>query len=49
MCAGILIPTVCVNDLKLTLTRIAEQAAGLDAEETTTAIQPPLVTANAAL
>ena len=35
LCAGILIPSSCVNDLKQTLTRIAEQAAGLGAEDTT--------------
>ena len=36
LCVGILIPSSCVNDLKLTLTRIAEQAAGLGAEDSNT-------------
>jgi hypothetical protein len=35
---GILIPSACVNDLKLTLTKIAQEAAGLEdtAEEDST-------------
>ena len=33
---GILIPSSCVSDLKQTLTRIAEQAAGLGTENTGT-------------
>ena len=41
-CAGILIPSACVNDLKQTLTKIAEQAAGLDpGEEDSTTNHPP--------
>ena len=33
---GILIPSSCVTDLKVTLTKIAEQAAGIEVEDITT-------------